>query len=488
MTQQQVGISGFAVYVPPYRVDLESWCQWTHNAWDKTKAVVGHSFRMRGPAQSVYTMAATAVMRLIENYGIDPSRVGFLGLGTESSTDNSAGAVIVKGMLDEGLKARGLEPLSRHCEVPEVKHACLGGIYALKHALRYLALETEDRCAIVVSADIAEYARGSSGEPTQGAGAVAMLVERNPKLLNIHLAQIGSASSYRAVDFRKPVLRNILRGKLNGHFQDLPVFNGKYSTTCYVDETLHALNDMARRMGSGAATYYRELAATFMHRPYHRMPETSFAMSYLFALAQDGKSGLTELKKHCERAKLTLGDVLNEMRSNPDILEFAKNGTLDAEAYPLVIQVAKEFRGSPEFTALVAAKMSLGSEAMKDIGNVYCAALPAWMAAGLEDAHERGVELAGEKVLAVGYGSGDAAEAIPMTVVPGWRAAAAKIGFQAALDPYQDLTKTQYENLHDTGTAQGLGAPEDGFVIQSIGSTANAKFSDEGVEYYRFVR
>jgi len=170
---------------------------------------------MRGPAQSVYTMAATAVMRLIESYDIDPERVGFLGLGTESSTDNSAGAVIVKGMLDDGLRARGKSALSRHCEVPEVKHACLGGVYALKHALRYLALDKEDRCAIVVSADIAEYARGSSGEPTQGAGAVAMLVERDPKPLPGHLDQIGSASSYRAVDFRKPVLRNILRAKLN---------------------------------------------------------------------------------------------------------------------------------------------------------------------------------------------------------------------------------------------------------------------------------
>jgi hydroxymethylglutaryl-CoA synthase len=284
------------------------------------------------------------------------------------------------------------------------------------------------------------------------------------------------------------VLRNILRGKLNGHFQDLPVFNGKYSTTCYVDETLHALNDMTRRMGRDAAVYYRELAATFMHRPYHRMPETSFAMSYLFALAHDGKSGLAELEKHCAPAKLALADVLSEMRSNPDILQFAKDGNIDAEAYPLTIQVAKEFRGSSEFGALVAAKMSLGSEAMKDIGNVYCAALPAWMAAGLEDAHESGVDLTGGKILAIGYGSGDAAEAIPMTIAPSWRAAAAKIGFQAALDPYQDLTQVQYENLHDTGNAHGLEDPEDGFVIQSIGSSANPKFSDEGVEYYRFVR
>ena len=485
---EQVGISGFAVYVPPYRVDLESWCRWTNNPWDKTRAVVGHSFRMRGPAQSVYTMAATAVMRLIDRYGIDPRRVGFLGLGTESSTDNSAGAVIVKGMLDEGLQASGRPPLSRNCEVPEVKHACLGGVYALKHALRYLALEPDDRCAIVVSADIAEYARGSSGEPTQGAGAVAMLVERDPRLLTVHLEHIGSASSYRAVDFRKPVLRNIIRGKLNGHFQDLPVFNGKYSTTCYLDETQHALDEMARRMGRDAPEYYRELAAIFMHRPYHRMPEQSFAMSYLFGLANDGASGLAELEGYCKRANMPLQSVLADMRSQPNILQLVKDGTIDADAYPLSMQLLKEFRASAEFSAMVAAKMSLGSEIMKDIGNVYCAALPAWMAAGLEDAYQRGMDLAGGKVLAVGYGSGDAAEAIPMTVAPQWREAAALIGFEAALNSHQDLTQAQYQSLHDTGTARGLVEPDDGFVIQSIGSSANPKFSDEGIEYYRFVR
>ncbi|MEO8467099.1 MAG: hydroxymethylglutaryl-CoA synthase [Gammaproteobacteria bacterium] len=484
----QVGISGFAVYVPPYRVDLESWCRWTNTPWDKTRAVVGHSFRMRGPAQSVYTMAANAVMRLIDRYGVDPRKVGFLGLGTESSTDNSAGAVIVKGMLDEGLQASGRPPLARNCEVPEVKHACLGGVYALKHALRYLALEPEDRCAIVVSADIAEYARGSSGEPTQGAGAVAMLVERNPRLLTVHLEHIGSASSYRAVDFRKPVLRNIIRGKLNGHFQDLPVFNGKYSTTCYLDETQHALDDMARRMGRDAPEYYRELAAIFMHRPYHRMPEQSFAMSYLFGLASDGATGLAELEGYCNRAKMPLQSVLAEMRSQPNILQLVKDGTIDADAYPLSVQLLKDFRASAEFSAMVAAKMSLGSESMKDIGNVYCAALPAWMAAGLEDAYQRGTDLAHGKVLAVGYGSGDAAEAIPMTVAPSWREAASLIGFENALESHQDLTQTQYENLHDTGTAHGLIEPDDGFVIQSIGSSANPNFSDEGIEYYRFVR
>lgn len=486
--KSQVGISGFAVYVPPYRVDLEEWCRWTGAPWEKTRAVVGRSFRMRGPEQSVYTMAATAAMRLIEQYGVDPQRIGFLGLGTESSTDNSAGAVIVKGMLDDGLRAQGRAPVSRHCEVPEVKHACLGGVYALKHALRYLALEGEGRCAIVVSADIAEYARGSSGEPTQGAGAVAMLLERDPSMLEIDLARIGSASSYRAVDFRKPVLRNIIRGKLNCHFQDLPVFNGKYSTTCYIDETLHALNDMTRRLGREPADYYRELDAVFMHRPYHRMPETSFAMSYLFGLAGDGPEGRAELARYCERAGMSLDDVLAEMRSQPDMLDLVRRGDIEADAYPLSIQLSREFRGSGEFSDLVSSKMSLGAEIMKDIGNVYCAALPAWMAAGMEDAYARGVEFDSGKVLAVGYGSGDAAEAMPMQIVDGWQDAASKIGFEAALEPQQNLTRAQYENLHDTGDAEGLESPDEGFVIQSVGTNSNPKLSDEGIEYYRFVR
>lgn len=483
----QVGISGFGVYVPPYRVNLRHWCEWTGNPWDKTEAVVGHSFRMRGPAQSVYTIAASAVLRLIENYSIDPQKIGFLGLGTESSTDNSAGAIIVKGMLDDALRARGLPPISRNCEVPEVKHACLGGIYALKHGLRYLALEDDDSCAIVVSADIAEYARGSSGEPTQGAGAVAMLLERNPKLLAVDVSRIGTASAYRIADFRKPVMRNLIRGTLNCHFQDLPVFNGKYSTTCYIDETLHALNNMTTRMGTTAASYYRDLAAAFMHRPYHRMPESSLAVSYLFALANDGESGRAKLQAHCDSAGIDSSALFAEMQSQPDVVDLLRRGDHEADAYPLTIELSRSFRKSAEFRQFVAEKMSLGAEVMKDIGNVYCAALPAWIAAGMEEAAETSRDLTERNILAVGYGSGDAAEAIPMRAVPGWQDAAARIGFRKALVDYQDLTRDQYENLHDTGNASGLNGPSEGFVIDAVGTSSTAGFSDEGIEYYRVV-
>ena len=315
-----------------------------------------------------------------------------------------------------------------------------------------------------------------------------MLLERNPTLLAVELKGIGSASAYRAVDFRKPVLRNVIRGKLNCHFQDLPVFNGKYSTTCYMDETLHALNDMLRRLKRDPADYYHSLAAAFMHRPYHRMPITSFAMSFLFGLARNGASGIAELEAHCRVANLDSEKVLAEMRSTPDILQLVKDGNIDADVYPLSVELLKSFRSSKVFEDLISSKMSLGAEAMKDIGNVYCAALPAWLAAGLEEAVNEGRKLPKRNILAVGYGSGDAAEAIPMRLVDDWQVAAARIGFNDALEPHQNLTQQQYENLHDSGSAEGLVDPEDGFVIESVGSSSNPSFSDEGIEYYRFLR
>ena len=66
-----------------------------------------------------------------------------------------------------------------------------------------------DRFAIVVSADIAEYELGSSGEPTQGAGAVAMLVGQQPTLLEIDPRFSGSASVDRETDFENRSLINL---------------------------------------------------------------------------------------------------------------------------------------------------------------------------------------------------------------------------------------------------------------------------------------
>src|SRR6187399_1348702 len=224
-----------SLYVPRLRVPLDQWCAWTGNNWDKVRAAVGHSFRVCGRQEKVYTMAANAVLRLVLQNEIDPARIGWLGLGTESSTDNAAGAVIVRGMVDRALDKLNMPRLSRQLEVPEFKHACLGGVYALKSALRYAQCDGADRLAVVVSADVAEYERGSTGEQTQGAGAVALLVEREPKLFSVDLPRAGSASDYRGPDFRKPFSRHFTEGYAPNtqRRSDFPVFSGKYSTFSY---------------------------------------------------------------------------------------------------------------------------------------------------------------------------------------------------------------------------------------------------------------
>jgi hydroxymethylglutaryl-CoA synthase len=486
---KSIGISGLAAYVPPYKVWLEDWCDWTNNQWPKIREVVGRSFRVRGPNHSVYTMAATAVLRLIDQYDVDPSRVKFLGLGTESSTDNSAGAIIVKGMVDSALEARGKEPISRSCEVPEFKHACLGGVYGMKGAIRHLALDGAGSQAIVVCADIAEYARGSSGEPTQGAGAVAMLLEEDPKLAVVDLIGSGSASDYRIMDFRKPMSRFCGQDRSGSHqVQDFPVFNGKYSTTCYVDETLHALNDMYEKRGLNPIEYLRSLHTVFLHRPYRRMPETGWAVSYLFALSGGDAEDRAELASYCYETGVDPDDLGDEMLGKPAVATLADAENLNIEAYPLTMAVLRSFRASRHYRREILDKMALGSDTMLDLGNLYTAALPAWMAAGFEQALDENSLRAGEEVLTLGYGSGDAAEVIPFFMADDWREAASKIAFADAMSLSVDISMEQYHALHDGKNVAGLDyVPRNEFVIDRVGQSDDRHFTDLGIEYYRYV-
>jgi hydroxymethylglutaryl-CoA synthase len=487
--KKQIGISGLAAYVPPYRVWLEDWCDWTDNQWPKIREVVGRSFRVRGPDQSVYTMAATAVMRLIDQYDVDPTRIKFLGLGTESSTDNSAGAIIVKGMVDRALEAQGKPPIARSCEVPEFKHACLGGVYGMKGAIRHLAHDGAGGQAIVVCADIAEYARGSSGEPTQGAGAVAMLLEEDPSLVVVDLPASGSASDYRIMDFRKPMSRFCGQDRSQSHqVQDFPVFNGKYSTTCYIDETLHALHDMYVKRNLNPAEYMRSLRTVFLHRPYRRMPETGWAVSYLFAISHGNAQDKAELASYCYEAGIDPKMLQTEMLSKPEVSSLANPEMLQYEAYPLTMAVLRVFRASRHYRREILDKLALGSDTMLDLGNLYTAALPAWMAAGFEQGLDENSLSAGEEVLTLGYGSGDAAEVIPFFMADRWREAAAAIGFADVMQFAVDLNEEQYIALHDGRHAPGLEyIPRNEFIIDRVGESNERHFSDLGIEYYRYA-
>lgn len=155
----------------------------------------------------------------------------------------------------------------------------------------------------------------------------------------------------------------------------------------------------------------------------------------------------------------------------------------------MTMQLLKGFRNCDRFKSIIAEQLSLGSDTVRELGNVYSASLPAWIAAGLEEALHRDVDLAGQDILAIGYGSGDAAEAIPMQVVMTWQEATERIKFTAAMGPVQDLDQSQYKSLHATGYADSLQwTQSQGFLVERIGCSSQPNYADDGIEYYRFVR
>ena len=114
--------------------------------------------------------------RLSKSYAknkLTPDKIGRLYGATESAFDESkAMNSYVIGMLEQ---VYGKDTFG-HCGGIECKFACVSGSYALYDNTNWIrAGESEDKHAIVVVSDIAKYDLGSSGEVTQGAGAVAML-------------------------------------------------------------------------------------------------------------------------------------------------------------------------------------------------------------------------------------------------------------------------------------------------------------------------
>jgi hydroxymethylglutaryl-CoA synthase len=238
-----------------------------------------------------------------------------------------------------------------------------------------------------------------------------------------------------------------------------------------------------------ACEHVRGVEAVFMHRPYQRMPETAWGMAYLFALARGGAAEHSELADYCDDAGIALEDLLAEISPIPDLARFAVRERISDEIFPASLAVLKRFRHTEAFGELVGSKMRLGTQGMRELGNLYTAALPAWLAAGLDEARTTGTDLHGKEVLLLGYGSGDAADAIPITIEPGWQRASAAIDFASSLLPIIDLTHDQYLALRDRTSVSGITyAPHSEFVIDRVGSEATHTFQDAGVEYYRYVQ
>jgi hydroxymethylglutaryl-CoA synthase len=118
--------------------------------------------------EDVASILLSALVRLLESYGITPDQVGRLEVGTETLIDKS-----------KSVKTTLLGTLfGAHADVEGVTstNACYGGTAALLNSVAWVESSAWDgRYAVVVCGDIAVYEKGPA-RPTGGGGAVAMLI------------------------------------------------------------------------------------------------------------------------------------------------------------------------------------------------------------------------------------------------------------------------------------------------------------------------
>jgi len=392
-------------------------------------------------------------------------------------------------MINNELTKRKLNPIAKNCEVPEFKQACLSGIYAVKNAVRFLKSDAPESKAIVVCSDNALYPVGTRGEPTQGAGAVAVLIEADPQIAEVQTNLSGSASDYRLIDFRKPIHYRAKNGNGASDFNlDLPIFNSKYSCTCYIDQTINALADMSKKRDLKTIDYLRGVPVIFMHRPFQKMPITAFTIVYLNALSEGNRDDLNELLNYAKSADVVFDELLSELNKRPNISDYPLSNNIHHEPLPLAHKVSKVCHKNKDFQTKVLNKLNFGDSLTREMGNIYSGSVFGWFAAGLDDAMSQEVDWTNQEGLLFGYGSGDAAEVIPIRFVENWKEAAFKTKFSNAfLDSY-DLSEEEYRSLRTQKKLNGIDHKlKNQFIVKKIGTEERHDFQDAGIEYYQYL-
>jgi hydroxymethylglutaryl-CoA synthase len=247
---QSIGIDAIALAVPEGYLDLADLAAARGVAPAKFTDGLGVvRMAVARAHEDPVALAANAARRLFATSGVDPARVGLCVVGTETAVDHSKPVAAY---------LHRLLGLPEQCRVFEAKHACFGGTAGLLAAVDWIAAGTaRGRVALVVCTDVARYAVGSAGEPTQGAGAVAMLVSAAPRLLEL---EVGISGSYaRDVnDFWRPL-----------HSKEA-VVDGHHSVQCYLDAITGAYS--AWRDASRAAGYHDDsIVRRCYHVPYGKM-------------------------------------------------------------------------------------------------------------------------------------------------------------------------------------------------------------------------
>ena len=136
----------------------------------------------------------------------------------------------------------------------------------------------------------------------------------------------------------------------------------------------------------------------------------------------------------------------------------------------------------------VLSKLKLGKELTKELGNIYSGSIFAWLAAGIEDSMKNGKTLNGKDALLIGYGSGDAAEVIPISFTQNCCDNQKNIKYSVAFSDPINLDHNQYIKLRTNKILEGVEAKKSkGFVVSKVGTEESSDFQDAGIEYYKYL-
>lgn len=376
----RVGIEAIALAVPRRFVDMEELAR--ARGVDPAKYTQGLGaleMAVADPGEDTVALAATAGRRLLESSGVKVDALGLLVVGTETGVDHSKPvASFVHGLLK----------LPRHLRVYDTQHACYGGTAGLMAACEWIASgAAAGRKAIVICSDIARYGLKTAGEPTQGAGAVALLVSDDPQLLALDFGLSGTSSTH-VHDFWRPLGQR--EAEVDGH----------YSVQCYLDALSDAYRGWkGRALEQGVIREGEELPSAQLARFAYHVPFCKMAK-----------------KAHVQLRKTDLEDAKRP------------------------VDAAEEARAAQAFKQQVDPSLSLCAK----VGNVYTGSLYLSLAGLLVS---EGAQLANQRVGLFSYGSGCTSEFFSGVVGPHAAEQIAAAGIPAMLAARERISVEEYERI-----------------------------------------
>lgn len=404
--------------------------------------------------QDAVVFGANALTKLIQDNDIKLSEISRIYVGTESGIDSSKPiASFLLALMEEKF---GTDSLSE-CDAVDFTFACIGGVDALQNCLDFIRLNPEKK-AIVVTTDIAKYDLNSTGEYTQGAGALAMLVTSNPKI--IAFDNNWATNTKGLFDFFKPY-RTISKSEITGNFnnepwfdnleseieihKEQPVFDGQYSNQCYMDRTRNAYFSF-KKLKNTEENIYDSWESIIMHLPY------SF----------QGRRMLSEIYILDAKTKILSG--------NEDVSEYQNK--------------LKEVSKSEEYKNFVNQKLLPAELASSLIGNLYTGSIFMGLLSTLAHFYDSEKEISGKNFGFLAYGSGSKSKVFEGEIQSTWKEQLSKVKLFETLKDSQEIDFETYERLHKKEQKIVVRSPENEWVLERIEKEIPNLI---GARYYKWI-